>query len=275
MSESLAIDFLYKTCVGRFFLKGLVNPKVSKFAAKLLSSRASAAFVPFFVKRNKIDINEYVIPEGGYKSFNDFFTRRIKPENRVIEDGELISPCDGYLTVSYIDETSVFHIKNTRYSLKELLKNSSLANEFNGGTALIFRLTPAHYHRYVFCATGVVGKAKRIHGILHSVKPICHEMFPVFIQNSREYTVINNNNLGNLIQMEVGALLVGKISNNHYSPGDKICAGREKGYFEYGGSSIVVLTKFRLDKRGLKRGRVKPCDGMPVKMGEALIRVAV
>ena len=272
MSESLAIDFLYKTCVGRFFLKGLVNPKVSEFAAKFLSSRASAALVPFFIKRNKIDINDFVIPEGGYKSFNDFFTRRIKPENRVIAEGELISPCDGYLTVSYIDETNVFHIKNTYYSLKELLKNNSLANEFIGGTALIFRLTPSHYHRYVFCTTGVVGQAERIPGILHSVKPICHEIFPVFIQNSREYTVINNNNLGDLIQMEVGALLVGKITNDHYSSGDEICAGQEKGYFEYGGSSIVVLTKFRLDKRKLRRGRVKLRGGMPVKMGEVLIR---
>lgn len=272
MSESFAIDFLYKTPVGRFFLKGLVNPKISEFAAKFLSSRASAAIVPFFIKRNKIDITDFVIPEGGYKSFNDFFTRRIKPEKRVIAEGELISPCDGYLTVSYINESSVFHIKNTDYSLKELLKKDGLANEFTGGTALIFRLTPSHYHRYVFCTAGVVGLTEKIQGILHSVKPICHEKFPVFIQNSREYTLLNNNNLGDIVQMEVGALLVGKISNNHYACGDEICAGQEKGYFEYGGSSIVVLTKFRLDKRKLRRGRLKLRGGIPVKMGEVLIR---
>ena len=52
MSESLTIDFLYKTPVGRFILKGLVNPKVSKRAAKILSSRMSAAFVPSFIKKN-------------------------------------------------------------------------------------------------------------------------------------------------------------------------------------------------------------------------------
>ena len=272
MSESLAIDFLYKTAIGRVFLKGLVNPMVSEYAAKFLSSRASAGIIPLFIKRNKININEFVIPEGGYKSFNDFFTRRIKPENRVIAEGELISPCDGYLTVSNIDETSVFHIKNTDYSLKELLKNDSLANEFTGGTALIFRLTPSHYHRYVFCTAGIVEQTKRIKGILHSVKPICHEKFPVFVQNSREYTVLNNNNLGDLVQMEVGALLVGKISNNHYSCGDEICLGQEKGFFEYGGSSIVILTKFRLDKKKLKRSRVRLHGGIPVKMGEVLIR---
>ncbi len=272
MSESHTIDFLYKTAVGRFCLKGLVNPKVSELAAKLLSSRASAAIVPFFIKRNKIDISDYVIPEGGYKSFNDFFTRRIRPEKRVIAEGELISPCDGYLTVSNIDEASVFHIKNTSYSLKNLLGNECMANEFTGGTALIFRLTPSHYHRYVFCTSGIVERTKRIQGILHSVKPICHEKFPVFIQNSREYTVINNVNLGDLVQMEVGALLVGKISNNRYSRGEEICAGQEKGYFEYGGSSIVVLTKFRLDKRKIKRGRIKLGGGIPVKMGEALVR---
>ncbi len=272
MSESLAIDFLYKTAIGRFFLKGLVNPVVSEYAAKFLSSRASAGIIPLFIKRNKIDISEYVIPEGGYSSFNDFFTRRIKPENRVIAEGELISPCDGYLTVSYIDESSVFHIKNTSYSLKNLLGNECMACEFTGGTALIFRLTPSHYHRYVFCTSGIVRRTKRIQGILHSVKPICHEKFPVFIQNSREYTVLNNVNLGDLVQMEVGALLVGKISNNRYARGDEICAGQEKGYFEYGGSSIVVLTKFRLDKKKLRRGRVRLHGGIPVKMGEVLVR---
>ena len=272
MSESLAIDFLYRTAVGRFFLKGLVNPRVSEYAAKFLSSRASARIIPFFIKRNKININEFVIPEGGYKSFNDFFTRRIKPENRVIAEGELISPCDGYLTVSNIDESSIFHIKNTSYSLKNLLGNECLANEFTGGTALIFRLTPSHYHRYVFCTSGIVERTKRIQGILHSVKPICHEKFPVFIQNSREYTVLNNVNLGDLVQMEVGALLVEKISNDHYSRGEEIFAGQEKGFFEYGGSSIVVLTKFRLDKKKLKRGRLKLHGGIPVKMGEVLIR---
>ena len=265
MSESLTIDFLYKTPVGRFILKGLVNPKVSKRAAKILSAKISAAFVPSFIKKNDIDIEDYIVPEGGFGSFNDFFTRKIKPGKRVVEECDLICPSDGLLTVSDISETSVFNIKNTSYSLKELLDDENLAGEFIGGTALIFRLTPSHYHRYVFCASGKVEKTRFIQGILHSVKPVCHENFPVFVQNSREYAVIDSEEYGKIVQMEVGALLVGKISNSGYAAGDEVRIGEEKGYFEYGGSSIVVLTKHRLDEK--KTGD----EEVPVKLGMGML----
>ena len=264
MSESLTVDFLYKTAVGRFILKGLVNPKVSRRAAKILSSRISAAFVPSFIKRNNINIDDYIVPEGGFRSFNDFFTRKIKPGKRNLEECSFVCPSDGFLTVSDIDETSIFNIKNTSYSLKELLDDEGLAEEFIGGSALIFRLTPSHYHRYVFCVSGKVESTRAIPGVLHSVKPVCHEMFPVFIQNSREYAVIESGEYGKIIQMEVGALLVGKISNSGYSAGDEVRIGEEKGYFEYGGSSIVVLTKRRLFSEKTGGGE------QPVKMGESI-----
>ncbi len=271
MSESLIIDFLYGTRPGRFLLKGLVNPSVSNRAAKLLSSRLSANFIPGFVKKNKINFVEYEIPEGGFKSFNDFFTRKIKPGYRDIEEGEIISPCDGYLTISQIDNDSIFNIKNTIYSLKSLLGSETLAKEFNGGTAFIFRLTPANYHRYVFCTSGIVEDIRRIDGVLHSVKPICHEKYPVFIQNSREFTVLSNANLGEVIQMEIGALLVGKISNNLYEKKTEVSCGTEKGFFEYGGSSIVVITKYHLMLSQKIQNREEINGGIPVKMGEALV----
>jgi len=261
MSESLAIDFLYKTPVGRLILKGLVNPKVSKRAAKILSSRMSAAFVPSFIRKNNINIDDYIVPEGGFGSFNDFFTRKIKPGKRATYGRSFICPSDGLLTVSDIDKTSVFNIKNTSYSLKELLDNERLAGEFIGGTAFVFRLTPSHYHRYVFCASGKVEETRFIQGILHSVKPVCHEMFPVFIQNSREYAVIDSGEYGKIVQMEVGALLVGKISNAGYEAGDEVRIGEEKGYFEYGGSSIVVLTQKRLVEK------TDQTEEIPVKLG--------
>lgn len=266
MSESLAIDFLYKTPAGRFILKGLVNPKVSKRAAGILSSHISAAFVHSFIRKNNIDIEDYIVPEGGFGSFNDFFTRKIKPGKRAIESSTFICPSDGLLTVSDIGESSVFNIKNTFYSLKELLDNESLAGEFIGGTALIFRLTPSHYHRYVFCASGKVEETRFIQGILHSVKPVCHETFPVFIQNSREYAVIDSGEYGKIVQMEVGALLVGKISNSGYKAGDEVRIGTEKGYFEYGGSSIVVLTKQKLFEKTDQIAEI------PVKLGEDITK---
>ena len=266
-SESKSIDFLYGTALGRFLLRPLVSPTVSKAAAKFLSSSASAGIAVSFAEKNGIALEDYEMPEGGYRSFNDFFTRKIKTGRREIGEGDIVAPSDGLLTVAPITNDSVFSIKNTLYSLELLLRDRNLSQEFEGGTALIFRLTPAHYHRYSFCTSGTVKAKRRIDGILHSVKPICHETFPVFIENSREYVVIENPNLGDIVQMEVGALLVGKISNHPLEIGDGVEKGTEKGYFEYGGSSIVVLTKAKIE---IAATVVSENNETPVLLGQKL-----
>ena len=165
---------------------------------------------------------------------------------------ELICPCDGLLTVSGIDEHLVFHIKHTEYSVTELLQDEKLAADMKGGTAFIFRLTPANYHRYLFCTTGFLLAEKKINGILHSVQPICHD-------------------LGKVVQMEIGALLVGKITNYPLENKEPICGGTEKGYFEYGGSSIVILVKEKVRLSEEIKGRYKIGSEIPVMIGENLI----
>lgn len=270
-SESKSIDFLYGTALGRFLLRPLVSPTVSKAAAKYLSSTASAGIAVSFAEKNGIALEDYEMPEGGYRSFNDFFTRKIKAGRREISEGEIVAPSDGLLTVAPIagDGTAEFRIKNTAYSLESLLRDKELAGEFAGGTTLIFRLTPAHYHRYSFCASGAIKAKRRIEGILHSVKPICHDNFPVFIENSREYVVIENPVLGDIVQMEVGALLVGKISNHPCEVGDSATKGAEKGYFEYGGSSIVVLVGADASRQ-IKKDPTAPDVEIPVLLGEKI-----
>ena len=79
----------------------------------------------------------------------------------------------------------------------------------------------------------------KIKGELHTVRPIS-EKYKVFSRNCREVSVIEYDNLGKCIQVEVGALLVGKIANNDKR---EFIKGEEKGYFEFGGSTIVLLLK--------------------------------
>lgn len=270
MKDSLIIKFLYQSVPGRILLKFLVHPKLSKAAAVFFSRGCSKWLVPIFIRKNKIDISKYEIPPKGYKSFNDFFTRKLRADDFLRNCDSFVSPCDGLLTVSEITKDYIFHIKHTDYSVKELLQDKDLAEKFLGGTAYIFRLTPAHYHRYSFCTSGVLTAQKRIDGVLHSVQPVCHEMTDVFIQNSREYSVIDSPENGIVLQMEVGALLVGKISNHDISLQREVRAGQEKGYFEYGGSSIVVLTQkmTRLSDEILHREKIG--DEIPVRVGENL-----
>lgn len=104
---------------------------------------------------------------------------------------------------------------------------------------MIFRLTPQHYHRYCYVCDGMKVISKRIEGKLHCVRPVAYTTAPVFVENSREYTEIESSYWGRVIQMEIGALLVGKIHN--HTSGSKVIKGQEKGYFEFGGSTIVIL----------------------------------
>lgn len=252
-------------------LKMLVNPSVSVASARLLNSPLSRPLIPLFVRKNNINMSYYIVPAGGYRSFNDFFTRRMEEDFIRFEGGELVSPCDGLLTVSEIDQNSIFRIKHSEYSLKELLKSEDIARRFTGGRAYVFRLTPAHYHRYIWTTDGTVCEEKTIRGVLHSVQPVCHEKTKVFIQNTREYAIISNPKLGEVVQMEIGALLVGKISNHGIEKYRHVSAGEEKGFFEYGGSTIVVLTKSCGELPEEIRERDRIGTEIPVLIGERLI----
>lgn len=231
--ETGSIRFLYGTKIGRCCLKVLTCPWVSKLAGAFLSSPLSRPMVNGFIKKNHVDMAPY--PRCRYRSFNDFFTRQ--RENK-IDDAPLVSPCDAFLSAYPIDESSHFHIKHVDYSLPQLLQDPALAQRFQGGTCLIFRLTPQHYHRYCFCCDGLLEKQHKIGGKLHCVRPIAYTCRPVFIENSRELALIRTPGLGYIVQMEVGALLVGKITNH---PADKALLGTEKGFFEFGGSTIILL----------------------------------
>lgn len=272
MKDSIIIRLLYNTIFGRFLLKLLVNPKISRASARFLSSSFSRCLVPFFVQKNRIDLSCYEVPERGYLSFNDFFTRKKHEIYIDYGSGKPISPCDGLLTVSEITEDAFFSIKHIKYCLSELLKSDVLAEEYCGGIAFIFRLTPAHYHRYIWSVSGMLCETRHISGILHSVQPICHEKTKVFVENTREYAIVENDSVGRVLQMEIGALLVGRISNHKLDRYQMVCAGQEKGFFEYGGSSIVMLVKDKIELAEEIRNRVCTGNEIPVLMGEKLIK---
>lgn len=272
--DSAALRFLYRTAPGRMLLKLLIQPEVSKAAGYYLSSRASKWLVPYYIQKHGIAMNDIEIPKEGFASFNDFFTRKRKAEPFGRTDGYLVSPCDGWLSVEKIKKDTVFEIKASRFTLRDLLNNDQLADEFQDGSALIFRLTPADYHRYCYAADGRIAAGRRINGKLHCVRPIALRQFPVFAQNSREYQVIRTQNFGLMVQMEIGALLVGKIRNHApISSLNDVQAGAEKGYFEFGGSTILLLLRKDAVRFLEKPGRIKNSAGeIKVRMGEQIAK---
>ena len=237
--ESLSLRFLYRTLIGRLFLKILTARWISKLAGKFLDSKISKPLISRFVKKNNINLSDFYADD--FTCFNDCFTRKIRDGRRNVDMSPvaLIAPCDSLLSAYHIDEDLVLRIKGSDYKIEDLLSGSDMAEHFRGGIALVFRLCVTHYHRYIYFDSGSKGENVFIPGKLHTVRPIALETLPVFVRNCREYTIMNTDNFGTAAQIEVGALLVGKIKNHHSE--HSFVRGEEKGMFLYGGSTIVLL----------------------------------
>lgn len=264
-----ALNFLYNTALGRIILKPLCSRALSKICGAFLSCRLSKPLIKGFVKNNGINLADY--ESNNFKCFNDCFCRKIKPELRPIDNEKthFISPCDGLLSVYNITDETVLPIKQSSYTVSELLGGDEVYKKYKDGICFVFRLCVDHYHRYCYVDNLKICKRKFIKGRLHTVRPIALRRYPVFVQNCREYTVMETENFGTVTQIEVGAMLVGKIKN-HHSEGE-FSKGEEKGMFLYGGSTIVVLVeKDRLEINQSLLDETAKGNETPVKMGECL-----
>lgn len=199
-------------------------------------------FAPF-VKKNHISLKECTAKQ--FISFNDFFVRKLKMDARPFSNApqDFISPCDARLTVYPIHENGKFEIKNTEYTLEQLLRDRKLAKRYEGGTLFLFRLSVDDYHRYLFVDDGVCSTERRIEGVLHTVNPAANDFCPIYKENTRTYTLLQSANFGTLLQMEVGAMMVGKIVNENAGAARRVQRGEEKGYFAFGGSTVIVLAQ--------------------------------
>ena len=230
---------LYGSAFGRMLLKPLVSPVVSRAAGCFLSTGLSKVFIKGFIKSNHIDMSQF--EDVPYRSYNEFFARKIRSAARPVcmDTAALIAPCDSKLTALPISPESVFTIKHTPYTVESLLRSPDLTGKYQGGYALIFRLTVDDYHRYCYIADGSKGDNVRIPGVLHTVNPVANDHFPIYKENAREYSILHTEGFGDVLMMEVGALLVGKIVNHHQAA--CVQRGQEKGYFQFGGSTVILL----------------------------------
>ncbi len=267
---SASLRFLYNTAPGRLVLKVMKRRGVSRFVGRLLSSRLSACTLKCFCRSANIDLSEAVRTElSKYKSYNDLFTRILRPECRPIDRAftHLISPCDGRITAYAIDRDSCFTIKGGQYSIGDLVGDFALAEQFVGGICLIFRLEVCDYHRYCYIDDGEKGEDYSLGSELHTVQPIALKRYNFYKRNYRVCSVLQTRSFGTVAQIEVGAMCVGRI-NNHMGAGS-FARGEEKGLFELGGSTIVVLLKentVRIDADILSNTAEQ--KETPVRMGE-------
>ena len=235
------LRFCYHTRIGGVLLRLLTARWLSKTAGFLLDRGVSKCLVKGFIKRNGIDMARF--EAGPFKSFNAFFTRQLLPEYFSVDadDDSFVSPSDGKISVYRIDKDRTFEIKGYTYTVESLTRDVFLAEKYADGLCIVVRLAVDDFHRYIYIDDCSHSGEKFIRGKLHTVQPVALAARRVFTENCRAVTVLHTKNFGDVAQIEVGATMVGRIVNNH-DKGD-FSRGDEKGKFEFGGSTIVLLVE--------------------------------
>ncbi|POY70494.1 hypothetical protein BMF94_6562 [Rhodotorula taiwanensis] len=234
----------------------LAMPRVEEML-KAQSIKQGAAFdspvnalahIQSFIQTYQIDTSALLEPDiGKYKTFNEFFYRRLKPDARPPaspEDPDVVSSAaDCRLTVfQSVDEAKKIWIKGHNFTIASLLEDAEQAKQYENGEIAVFRLAPADYHRYHSPVAGTVGKSKSIEGCYYTVNPVCvNENLDVFTKNKRDVTeLVCPRPDGSTIPVafvQVGAMLVGTIVRTQ-AEGAHVKRANELGYF---GSTIIAL----------------------------------
>jgi phosphatidylserine decarboxylase len=280
------VRFAYENPIGKFFVWLVIKRALFSYIyGWQMNKRVSANKVLPFIIAYNIDVTTFVKSPYDFKTFNEFFYRRLKPDVRPIDQDPDVAvfPADGrHLVFPNVDAADGFYAKGFKFSLTELLGEDYLPEEkrvrsklFAGGAMVISRLCPVDYHRFHFPCAGVPSPTERIKGALYSVSPIAlKKNVKYLVQNKRVLTLIESPVFGTVASMEVGATNVGSIVQI-FPPGQAAKKGEEKGLFKFGGSCVITL---------FQRGRIvfdadlveqsRQCIESYAQMGERLGVVA-
>jgi len=213
----------------------------SRLAGWFAASRFSRRRIAPVIRELAIDVTEFADPVESYPTFNAFFTRRLKSGARPFSavDSDIASPADGRVLVyPRLQKNALVPVKGKSFTVDELL--GFTAAEFYDGSLAIIRLCPADYHRFHFPCEGRLIEQYRIKGRYHSVNPLVLALgIDVFGQNERQVALLENARLARYAYVEVGAFGVGSIVQTYTGP--FVQKGDEKGYFQYGGSTVILV----------------------------------
>src|SRR5215813_12427300 len=151
--EPSVMNFLYGSHFGFALTELLLKHRfATEFYARRMHSPKSKPKIRAFIENYGINVSEIERPIESFTSFNDFFTRKLKPEARPIDcvPDHLISIADCRLSVYDITERGVFPVKAKAFTAAGLIGNERLVADYIGGKCLIFRLAPVDYHRFCY-----------------------------------------------------------------------------------------------------------------------------
>ena len=210
-----------------------------------------------------INMSEYIIPQNGYQSWNEFFIRKIKPNVRPIDSKNnsniITSPVDGTINLIAFNTTNIdtFDLKGINYNLTKIFQNTKLANYFNNGTGIMISLDLTNYHHFHSYIDGYLSDLYQLGGFYYywpsQLSPNSSlnsnysytPLFMTYDEYSRRgvFCINSTNNIGveyNSCYVVVGTQSCSSVVFNS-SVGDKLEKGQEIGSFAWGGSTSLLL----------------------------------
>ena len=244
------LRWLYHHPFGKLALHSIVKRKfLSQWYGNRIDTPDSARRIPEFIQSLGIDMDEALLPQEAFKTFNDFFIRELKPSARPVDPDSraLVSPADGkVLAFENLESLGTFFTKGQVFSLAHFLQDSDLTDKYSGATLMIIRLAPVDYHRFHFPGDGRISRSRVINGTYYSVSPYAvKNRMKIYWENKREYSILGTDAFGDILMCEVGATMVGSIVQD-YVPESMVKKGEQKGWFKFGGSTVILL--FEKDK---------------------------
>jgi len=241
--------------------------------------------IRLYVALFRIDMTQFVVPDGGFRTFNAFFTRAVRPGLRPLapRPDALLSPVDGTVIAAGRSESGqLLQAKGQRYSLAALLGEEPGWQRYEGGTALTLYLSPRDYHRIHSPCAGRVTRFRYIPGDLWTVSPLGVRSVPgLFARNERVVTFLETA-FGEVAVVAVGATIVGSVRVVYHGlrtnrpralpiaaavqPPHALERGAELGRFELGSTVIVLCRPGEAALDDL-------APGTPLRMGQAVGRI--
>ena len=253
MSERAAVRLQY----------ALPKQALTEFAGRVADARrgpSTTRLIRWFIRKYGVDMSEAANPDpASYATFNDFFTRALKPGARPLAEAELICPVDGAISqFGDIDRDQIFQAKGHRYTTTALVGgDAALASTFEGGLFATLYLSPRDYHRIHMPCDGTLVRMIHVPGDLFSVNPVTARGVPgLFARNERVVCVFEHAGTP-FVMVLVGATIVGSMATVwhgvvnarrgrkprtwEYAPGQvTLRQGEEMGRFLLG-STVVLL----------------------------------
>jgi phosphatidylserine decarboxylase len=249
-----------------------------------LGKAATQSIIRRFITHYQVNMGEAQSPDPAtYKTFNEFFTRALRPDARPIANATWLCPVDGAISqFGRIDGQLVFQAKGHRYSTRALVGgDAELAAQFDDGDFATIYLSPKDYHRIHMPVAGRLRRMIHVPGKLYSVNPATARNIPeLFAVNERVVTVFDTAH-GPFVNVLVGATIVGSMATpwhgviNPPRPGQirewrydkesiELAQGAEMGRFLLGSTVVMLWPKGRLQFNATWRA------GQSVRLHEAM-----